>query len=122
MSLVKNGVISSTDQKVGPAYYENYERIFGKRRVGGPSTGKLKRKDKPMLLDYSGGSVSRMMGDKTLIRHIRGGNANDPGVKREALLIEKENRDNRISKFREGQYRKLEEAKRELRKSGGFAQ
>lgn len=67
-------------------------------------------------------SLGKMTKDKALVRQIRNGNFNDPGVKREAMRIEQEGVNKRKQDFRENQLKKLEQAKIQLKKSGGYCE
>lgn len=122
MSLVRNGSISSMDQVVDKKRYDdNYEAIFGKRVLPNEKaylerTASYK-KDKMSVLDNPNGSINLMLKDKTMVRMIRDGKANDRGLKREAERIERENSTRPKIQFREKQQQKLQQAIVELRRS-----
>lgn len=119
MSLVKTGLISSVDQKVDQKKWdENYIRIFGH---SGPNITQADKKgvvrDKSSTLDNKDSSISRMLNDKVMVRMIRGGKANDPGLKREAERIERENSTRPKVLYRERKQAELRQAITDLRRS-----
>lgn len=117
MSLVRNGSISTMDQVVDKKKYdENFDAIFGEWKPSGVR-GRLCREATDSVLDNKNSSISRMMKDRVMVRLIRDGKANDPGLKREAEHIERENSTRPKMMFREQQQRKLEAARLELRRS-----
>jgi hypothetical protein len=94
----------------------NYDRIFGEWKPSN-QRGNVVLKDRSSTLDYSNSSISVMMKDRTMVRMIREGKANDHGLKREAELIERENSTRPKMMFREKQQQRLEQARIELRRS-----
>lgn len=122
MSLVRNGAISSIDQTVDKKRFDiNYEAIFGKKPLPNEKAYLERtahyKKDKMSVLDNPESSISVMMKDRTMVRMIREGKANDRGLKREAERIERENSTRPKEMFREKQQQRLEQARIELRRS-----
>lgn len=93
-----------------------YERIFGKWKPRGEVSGKM-TKDRASVLDDSESSISKMMRDKVMVRMIREDKASDPGLKREAERIERENSTRPRRMFLERKQKELESARIELRRS-----
>jgi hypothetical protein len=106
-------------REVDKARYDaNYEAIFGtfKPRFSG-DLSKTVIHDKASTLDNKNSSISVMMKDRTMVRMIREGKANDRGLKREAERIERENSNRPKESFRQQQQLKLMQLKAELRRS-----
>ena len=97
-------------------YDENYDRIFGPFKLKGLMKGKG-LKDRASVLDDSESSISKMMRDRVMVRMIGEGKANDPGLKREAEYIERENSTRPRKIFLEKKQQQLNEAVKELRRS-----
>ncbi len=94
----------------------NYDAIFGEWKPSGQRSSVVIH-DRASTLDNSNSSISRMMKDRTMVRMIREGKANDRGLKREAEHIERENSTRPKIMFREKQQQRLQQAVAELRRS-----
>lgn len=77
----------------------------------------MARRDTGML--ERGDSLREMNKDRALVRAIQK-NPSDPGVKREAMAIEQQRVTYRKQADMQQRYKKLDQAKTELRKSGGY--
>ena len=69
-------------------------------------------------LDNKNSNISRMMKDKTMVRMVRDGKASDPGLKREAATIAREQDRNRKNNWLDQKKANVERMKREY-KTGG---
>ena len=117
VSLSRNGKISTLDQSVDKKKYdENYDRIFGEWKPKG-LRGRIHIEDRFSVLDSHDSSISSMMRDRTMVRMIRDGKANDRGLKREAELIERENSDRPRQLYYARKHKELQSARIELRRS-----
>lgn len=97
-------------------YRSEFERIFGEWKPRGV-TGKTVIRDRHSTLDDKNSSISQMMKDGTMVRMIREGKANDPGLKREAEQIERERTNRPRELFFKRKQNELRQAIVELKRS-----
>lgn len=124
MSLVRNGCISTTDQRVDRKKFdENWERIFGKFVSRGLHGRLPKKEEKYYAVEDRNSAVAKMHMDKTLIRRIKNGDPlADKGIRREAETIEREGMKKRKEDWLHKKREALHQARIQLRKAGGYSE
>ena len=100
-------------------YINPYEPVYlaGFVKGGTPRFHAQQERDKNSVsvFDNKESSLSKMVKDKTMVNMIRNGNASDKGIKREALLIERENNTKRKTNWLDAKKKNLAKMKKEFK-------